>query len=136
MTYFCSSNDAKVVPLITFDGENYTAVHETMEWLSSITGHVGVVACAGRYRTGKSFLQNCLCRAPAGQGFGVGDTVQACTKGIWIYKEIFKGNQCDLLFIDTEGIDALDADNTHDILIFTLSLLLSNLYLQFSWCNR
>lgn len=128
MASFFDSADSKVVPLIVFDGIKYTAVDETVEWLSSISDTLGVVACAGKYRTGKSFLQNCLCNSQPGAGFGVGDTVQACTKGIWIYKELFQGKNCKILFIDTEGIDALDADNTHDVRIFTLALLLSSLF--------
>ena len=35
----------------------------------------------------------------------------------------------DVLLIDTEGIDALDANDTHDVRIFTLALLLSNSFL-------
>ena len=80
-----------IVPLIIFDGEKYYADEETLQWLNELKGSVGIVACAGKYRTGKSFLQNCLSLAEPGTGFGVGETIQACTKGIWLHKKIFKG---------------------------------------------
>lgn len=126
---FFDDTESNIIPLITFDGSSYKAHSEAIEWLQTIHGELGVVACAGKYRTGKSFLQNCLCKANPGSGFGVGETVQACTKGIWLYKEVFKGDNCNVIFIDTEGIDALDADNTHDVRIFTLALLLSSIFL-------
>lgn len=40
---------------------------------------------AGKYRTGKSFLLNCLLGRQS--GFVVGPTVEPCTKGIWIWGE-------------------------------------------------
>jgi hypothetical protein len=44
----------------------------------------------GRYRTGKSFLLNCLLGRPTA-GFTVGPTVEACTKGIWMWSTcVFK----------------------------------------------
>ena len=47
---------------------------------------VGVIAVAGMYRTGKSFLLN---RIILGQqkehGFGVGPTINPCTKGLWVW---------------------------------------------------
>ena len=47
-------------------------------------------------------------------------------KGPKWYKKFFPGpNSTNIVFIDTEGIDALDANDTHDVRIFTLALLLS-----------
>ena len=51
--------------------------------LQRIQGKVAVVAMCGLYRTGKSSLLNWLLDRKA--GFAVGPTVQACTKGIWIW---------------------------------------------------
>lgn len=124
--------NCEVVPLITCDGDKYTVDEETISWLENHKqGELIVVACAGRYRTGKSFLLNRLARAKSGHGFGVGDSVQACTKGLWLYKKMFSTERGDrhLVFVDTEGIDALDANDTHDVRIFTLALLLSSAFL-------
>ena len=38
---------------------------------------------AGKYRTGKSYLMNRL--AGGNSGFGLGDTIQSETKGIWMW---------------------------------------------------
>lgn len=121
-------DEKQVVPLITCTNGNYTVCEETLNWLESL-GEFGVIACAGKYRTGKSFLLNRLAGAESNIGFGVGDSVQACTKGLWLYKKVFEKNEKKIVFVDTEGIDALDADDTHDVRIFTLALLLSSAFI-------
>lgn len=52
---------------------------EACEFLRAIEQPIGVIAVAGMYRTGKSYLLN---RVLLGRnsGFGVGSTVNACTK--------------------------------------------------------
>lgn len=37
-----------------------------------------------------------------------------------------KGEQLNVLVVDTEGIGGLDEDNSHDMRLFTLSVLLSS----------
>lgn len=118
-----------IAPLVICNDDGYSVCEESLEWLQEQRVPLGVLACAGKFRTGKSYLMNRVSNAPHGKGFGVGDTVQACTKGIWIRKEVLKGDNCNYVCIDTEGIDALDADNTHDVRIFTLALLLSSLFI-------
>lgn len=134
MTSFFEPENAQcdVAPLIlcTADG-HYSVDESTLAWIESHRGNFAVVACAGKYRTGKSFLLNRLAEARSGSGFGVGETVQACTKGLWVYKKFFATDDPTkhILLVDTEGIDALDADDTHDVRIFTLALLLSSVFL-------
>lgn len=50
-----------------------------MTWLKKLEGPIGVVAVAGMYRTGKSFLLNRMILDQS-NGFGVGPTVNPCTK--------------------------------------------------------
>lgn len=119
-----------IAPLVVCgDDGKYSICEESLEWLRTQRVPLGVLACAGKFRTGKSYLMNRVSNASHGKGFGVGNTVQACTKGIWIRKEVIKGDHCSYVCIDTEGIDALDADNTHDCRIFTLGLLLSSVFI-------
>ena len=68
------------------------------------------------------------------KGFGVGPTVNPCTKGLWIWGTPLKGTQPDgtsinILVIDTEGIGALDEDSNHDTRVFSLAVLLSSLFI-------
>ena len=119
----------RVVPLIECHDGEFRPNMETMKWIASHKRKFGVIACGGKYRTGKSFLLNRLSECNSNDGFGVGDTIQACTKGLWICKHFFRASEdLDVLFVDTEGIDALDATDDNDVRIFTLALLLSSLF--------
>lgn len=67
-------------------------------------------------------------------GFGVGPTVNPCTKGLWVWGKPILGQTPDgetvhILVIDSEGIGALDEDSTHDSRIFALTILLSSVFL-------
>ena len=115
-------------PLIAFVDGQYRVDEETATWLSQRTKPFSVLACAGKFRTGKSFLLNRLLNRPAGKGFGVGETVQACTRGIWLCTEMMSNGSNDVLVLDTEGIDALDAESQHDVRIFAIAVLICSAF--------
>lgn len=116
--------NSTIRPLIVFENGQYQVDPDTASWLSQRTTPFGVMACAGKFRTGKSFLMNRLLSRPPGKGFGVGETVQACTRGIWLCTEFLNVGGRDILVLDTEGIDALDAENAHDVRVFALAVLM------------
>ena len=67
-------------------------------------------------------------------GFGVGPSINPCTKGIWIWNKSIPGTGEDgkpinILVMDTEGIGAIDEDTAHDSKIFALSILLSSIFI-------
>ncbi|XP_017652440.1 guanylate-binding protein 1-like [Nannospalax galili] len=94
--------------------------------LSAITQPVVVVAIVGLYRTGKSYLMNKL--AGKKTGFSLGSTVQAHTKGIWMWcvPHPHKPDHT-LVLLDTEGLGDIEkGDNQNDCWIFALAILLSS----------
>jgi hypothetical protein len=84
---------------------------------------------------GKSYLLNKIILQNEGNqtGFGVGPTINPCTKGLWVWSKpiITKYKEKDLkvLVIDSEGIGALNEDANHDTRIFLLALLLSSYFI-------
>ena len=123
------------IPFIMFTIENGFQINpEATEFLSTLKGKVGVVAICGKYRTGKSYILNKLfieqlSEERTKKGFNVGPTINPCTKGLWIWKEIFyaqndEEKETPIIIIDTEGLGAFDEDDNHDTKIFLLALLL------------
>jgi hypothetical protein len=66
-------------------------------------------------------------------GFGVGPTINPCTKGLWLWTQLleteYQGEKLKVLLIDSEGIGAFDEDENHDTKIFLLALLLSSFFI-------
>ncbi len=101
--------------------------------MSTIKEKVGVIAVAGKYRTGKSFLLNRVIINNMGSGFNVGPTINPCTKGLWLWSKPLvtehNGEQLKVLLIDSEGLGGFDEDHNHDTKIFLLALLLSSYFI-------
>ncbi len=102
-------------------------------FLRRIPKPIAVVSVAGLYRTGKSYLLNRIL-LNRNNGFGVGPTINPCTKGLWCWGVPLKGlspegEKVNVLIIDSEGIGALDEDQNHDIKIFTLAILSSSIFI-------
>lgn len=106
---------------------------EARTFLRLIKGKIAVIAVAGKYRTGKSFLMNRVILNKRNTGFGVGPTINPCTKGLWMWCEpiqtSYNGEKLHTLVIDSEGIGAFDEDVNHDTKIFLLALLLCSSFI-------
>lgn len=106
---------------------------EGRQFLSALKGPIGIVAVAGMYRTGKSYLLNRML-LDRSDGFGVGPTINPCTKGVWMWSKPLDGQTPDgdpiqVVIMDTEGLGALDEDSNHDVRIFSLAILLSSYFI-------
>jgi hypothetical protein len=122
---------ASAIPLVSLEGDAFVVNPEAIEFLQSIEDPLAVIAVAGKYRTGKSFLMNRVLLKINSGGFSVGGTIQACTKGLWIYTETLsvQGQRKQVLIVDTEGLGAISATDTHDSRVFALALLLSSFFI-------
>ncbi|KAI9985694.1 hypothetical protein PInf_005093 [Phytophthora infestans] len=127
------SSAVRPLPFVLVDDDGGFSVNqEACAVLERVKTRLIVVAVAGLYRTGKSFLLNMLVKGVSGSrqehpGFAVGGTVNACTKGIWMWGEpIPLDDDTSVLFLDTEGLGSVDREQTHDTRIFALALLLAS----------
>lgn len=124
----------QAIPLVSFNPANnsYELQDNAIRFIQSLEPPIAVVAVAGLYRTGKSYLLNRVL-LNRNEGFGVGPTVNPCTKGLWIWGRPIsgttaEGEHCNIIIIDSEGIGALDEDQDHDSRIFSLAILLSSYF--------
>ncbi|XP_060569440.1 uncharacterized protein LOC132727869 [Ruditapes philippinarum] len=116
----------KPMCLISSNNGLLEVVDDTVRALEKIEMPLNVVAIAGLYRTGKSYLMNRL--AGRNSGFMMGSSIDSCTKGIWAWCRPHPKKQNEvLLLLDTEGLgDATKGDIDHDNKIFTLTTLISS----------
>lgn len=106
---------------------------EGKAFLCNLQLPIAVIGVAGMYRTGKSYLLNRML-LDRRKGFGVGPSVNPCTKGIWIWGtpvagRTIDGQPCSVVILDTEGIGALDQDSDHDSRIFSLTVLIVSCFI-------
>ena len=132
-----ATKEGSYIPLIECIDGKYVVCEKAIEFLKKIKGPLAAVATVGKYRTGKSWLANrVLLNCEPGEGFSVGDTTRACTKGLLLATKVLKIKQIDgsvlrTLVIDTEGIGSLCANSNHDSRVFALAMLLSS-YLMYN----
>uniref|UniRef100_A0A8I6A0D0 Guanylate binding protein family member 6 n=2 Tax=Rattus norvegicus TaxID=10116 RepID=A0A8I6A0D0_RAT len=114
--------------LVENHNERLSVNQKAIEILDKISQPVVVVAIVGLYRTGKSYLMNCL--AGQNHGFPLGSTVQSQTKGIWMWCVPHPTKpKHTLVLLDTEGLgDVEKGDPKNDSWIFALAVLLSSTF--------
>ena len=103
-------------------------VPEAIQLLESISKPVAVVSICGPYRSGKSyFLSRVLGYKHV---FKLGHSMNACTRGIWLSTVVLECDEFVVLFLDSEGADAVGDGQTSENFttnILTLTTLLSSL---------
>lgn len=111
-------DDSKAINLIISDPQRgFYVSDEAVELLKNVKDKIGVIAVAGKYRTGKSFLLNrIILNKTDNNGFGVGPTINPCTKGLWIWNKPIEVESRNgeppykVFIIDSEGIGAFNED--------------------------
>ena len=128
----------EAIPFILFTKKDgFIITEKSKKFLRTLQNKkLGIISIVGKYRTGKSYLINKLLLNTNTQkrGFTVGPTINACTKGIWIWPQTIKSknlseDDLELLIMDTEGFGGVKEGQNHDIRIFLFSILLSSLFI-------
>jgi hypothetical protein len=108
---------AKVAPLIRHEGDKgWRVCEEGAALLAEVNEPLVVIAIAGLYRTGKSFLLNCIIGATgATPALSVGSTSESCTRGIDLcVTPTPLSNGARLVLLDTEGLASMEQDEAYD----------------------
>ncbi|XP_072830123.1 guanylate-binding protein 7-like isoform X1 [Vicugna pacos] len=123
------------VCLVKRQNSQMTVNPNALKILDQISQPVVVVAIAGPYRTGKSYLMNRL--AGQNHGFSLGSTVRSETKGIWMWCVPHPSKESHtLVLLDTEGLgDVEKGDSKSDSWTFALAVLLSSCLVYNSMSN-
>lgn len=100
---------------------------DAVQLIDHINKPVAVLSIAGPYRTGKSYILSRLLGSC--DAFELGDTVNAQTFGIWMGTTVLECDDHVIVLLDTEGIEAIDAEATDDARILVLALLLSSYFI-------
>ena len=122
----------EAIQLISVVEDKFKVNPEALEFLREVEAPMAVIGVAGAYRSGKSYLLNKIVLNTS-KGFDIGSTINACTKGIWVWGRPVKaetddGTIVNMIVMDSEGLGSLEADASHDSRIFALILLLSSTF--------
>ena len=105
-------------------GDEFNLNIDVLRMIETETRPITAIAIVGPTRSGKSYLMNRL--MGRSDGFSLGSTVCAKTKGFWFWKGDFPTDpkRC-LLLLDVEGLGDPKKFNhgTHDLKLFTQAIL-------------
>jgi len=119
------------------EGEIWKMDPDAVEWIKTINIEFCVAAVVGKFRTGKTVINNMvLLQARNGSGHQASSSSISCTKGINIFNKLIEcvddyGNKKYMLDLDTEGLGSTDAPPQHHMNTFALTFLLST-YMLFN----
>lgn len=98
---------------------------DAIEVLKSIQKPVAVLSICGPYRTGKSYFLSHLLLKPG--TFQLGHSMEVCTRGIWLSTTALECDKFVCLLLDTEGIGAVEGDESDYITkLLVITTLLSS----------
>jgi len=117
------------LPLVEFKEGRFELSRGAVEVLEGLRfPRLKVICIAGPYRSGKSFLLNRLMGRTSIDGFSVGGSINACTKGVWMFVSPPREEdpETGYIYLDSEGLGSLDKDMDFDAHVFALCVLLSS----------
>jgi hypothetical protein len=127
----------RALPFVSEKDGRLEVSKDVVEFFQGLAAPFSVVCVAGQYRTGKSFLLNrgVLNLPPGRDGFPTGSTIQAVTRGLWVYPEVIERDGARLVVLDSEGTRSLTASADADSKLIALALLLSSVFIYNSTGN-
>jgi len=108
---------------------------QALDIIKKIKGPVSVVVICGKARTGKSYILSKMIDLNAPPDcFHLGHEMSAKTMGIWMWSQPLKildkrGQELNLILLDTEGVDAANSNYSNDNYILVLSVLFSSVFI-------
>ncbi|XP_070548177.1 guanylate-binding protein 2-like [Ptychodera flava] len=105
---------------------------DALEMIRSIDGPICPVAVTGPARSGKSYIASQLIEPRTEKCvFQTSAKMNPLTMGIWMSTNMFKkrlsnGTEVTVIILDTEGLDAYNAHEQDDMLMFALMALMSS----------
>lgn len=128
-----NNSTPRAIPLITFNSQSdsYESNQEAIDLICSVETEVVFISIAGRQRSGKSLLLNKLLwklgAAPfISTYFTVGDTINPCTEGLWVFNQPIVHGHKTIFLIDSEGKDSLTKDKKHDAKLMSVISIMSS----------
>ncbi|XP_078675994.1 guanylate-binding protein 1-like [Branchiostoma floridae x Branchiostoma belcheri] len=98
-----------------------TVVAEAMSLLAGIDAPVAVVAVTGPCRSGKSYMLSRM--LGSSDAFQLGHSFEPETFGIWMSTKVLTCDGLTVVLLDTEGIDAVEAEAQNDASLLVLTIL-------------
>lgn len=112
---------------ITVDGINFLSALKNKKVIQyNFINQLAILSITGPYRSGKSFLANLTMSKM--NGFKTGSTINACTRGLWVWgRPTTLTEDTSLIIMDSEGLGSVEKDRelNIDMKIFTLCVLMS-----------
>lgn len=69
-------------------------------------------------------------------GFKIGNSVQPCTKGLWVWGKPLDYKGQKVVILDTEGLHSIYRDKQTDSIILGIALLLSSVFVYNKYINK
>lgn len=117
--------------LVRINENDFEIDDRAAEFLRKRQRGIAICTIIGKFRSGKSYLLNKLMNLKPKRGFIVSPSVNACTRGIWIWSRplVVEKQNLEIFFADTEGLDAPGKDQDLDSKLFALAVMISSYFI-------
>ncbi|CAG8535907.1 6443_t:CDS:2 [Diversispora eburnea] len=120
--------EGKPIKLLQFEDESgrFILNQDALNIINKIEEPISIIAVAGAYRCGKSWIGNVF--HGRHDGFELGAEVQSCTRGIDMWDSPFIHEGKRVIILDCEGFNEPKQDQLYDTKLFVLCLIISSIF--------